>query len=212
VQLKVTQNVAMKRKSPVAKSASHDSMTPCSLFFAGPDLVQLAAMRFGSSSKSTITLRQQCVSSISLGSEKMANQETAWQIQRREQKEWAARIAADFPEFKLTDIRCGRGWDVPIRDLLATLRSEIEDPNDLIIEWIGEDHGELRMRYDFREGAEGLDGTVENAYDIAQERSWEICELTGERGIMVERGGEGRLVRALQLLKVGDKLVDPSIP
>jgi hypothetical protein len=142
----------------------------------------------------------------------MSDHQTQWQIERQKQKEWAAQIAVDFPEFKLKDISCGLGWDIPVRALLTMLRGRLDDQNDLNIEWIGQDHGELRMRYELRKGAEDWDGTVENAYDDAQELSWAICELTGEPGAMVARGGEGRIVRALRLLRVGDRVVDPGTP
>jgi hypothetical protein len=142
----------------------------------------------------------------------MSDQRTKWQAEQQEQKEWAAKIAFDFPEFKLNDISCGVGWDIPVRALLTTLRGRLGDPADLRIESIDQDHGELRMRYELRKGAEDWDGTVENAYDDAQELSWGVCELTGEPGIMVERGGVGRIVRALRLLRLGDKVVDPGTP
>lgn len=127
-------------------------------------------------------------------------------MDKTQSTEWLAQLRADFPEFDLTEVSVGSGWDGLTRELLTKWRGASGPLGRINVQSIHKDHGELRAYY---ETTPELEGAAENAYDDIQVRSHVTCELTGAPGLLVERDGV-KIVRAYDLLKPGDVISDPN--
>jgi hypothetical protein len=128
--------------------------------------------------------------------------------------DWVSRLKADYPQFVTRYPECGDGWEQPIRGFFDDLISLGVQASQFHLGQIKEKYASLTIYYTLSDDvSEEQRSGVLDAYDTARKKAAKTCEITGEDGYTVDRGG-WYMVRSPKEMKLGDKLIDDwlSIP
>lgn len=124
--------------------------------------------------------------------------------------EWSKAIMADYDGYFTCYPECHPGWDAVLRGFFGTVRELIPEPGEFKLFQVKEKFGELRLYYAVDGVSDEVAKAVGEAYVKANRASQVTCEITGEPGSLIDRGGY-LCVRCARLQKSGDVILKAEV-
>jgi hypothetical protein len=125
---------------------------------------------------------------------------------------WYDRLRADYPGYVTRFPECNGGWDQLLRGFFDAVVASGVKPEQFDLRQIKEKWGELVIYYYFKgEIDDEVIDRIRAAYQVAEEASRVTCEISGNPGVLIDRGG-WYLVRSAEYVQPGDRILTKTIP
>lgn len=124
---------------------------------------------------------------------------------------WVDDLEARYPGFQIGYAECNSGWKALIARVLDVVSENVPNPEDFTFSHIKEKWGFLDIGYYVSEEvSDEIRDRIDEVVDAVAEESKTICEITGNPGEFVRRGGYV-MVRCKELIEETDVLLERSL-
>lgn len=125
---------------------------------------------------------------------------------------WYDRLRQDYPGYVTRFPECNEGWDKLLRGFFDVVVASGVTAEQFSLGQIKEKWGELVIYYSFKEEvSDEAVNRIRAADQAAEEASRVTCEISGQPGVLIDRGG-WYLVRSPEYVKPGDLVITETMP